>query len=319
MKSTENKKKSKLHPQNPHQERYDLKELAKTSKELKPFIVVNKFNDESIDFSNAEAVKALNKALLQHYYNISFWDIPEGYLCPPVPGRADYIHHIAQLLSNSNFGKIPKGKDIKCLDIGVGANCIYPIIGSTAYGWSFLGSDIDETALKAAQEIVSKNKTLTTNVELKLQTKPKDILYGILKKEDRFDLSICNPPFHASMEEANNANLRKVNNLTQTKTTQPAFNFGGTNSELWTDGGENKFIRNLARESKKFGASCFWFTTLVSKQSNLKSIYHALDNENAVEIKTIAMGTGNKSTRIVAWTFLTPAQQKDWRTERWKD
>ena len=183
----------------------------------------------------------------------------------------------------------------------------------------FLGSDIDETALKAAQEIVSKNKTLTTNVELKLQTKPKDILYGILKKEDRFDLSICNPPFHASMEEANNANLRKVNNLTQTKTTQPAFNFGGTNSELWTDGGENKFIRNLARESKKFGASCFWFTTLVSKQSNLKSIYHALDNENAVEIKTIAMGTGNKSTRIVAWTFLTPAQQKDWRTERWKD
>ncbi len=29
------------------------------------------------------------------------------------------------------------------------------------------------------------------------------------------------------------------------------------------------------------------------------------------------MGTGNKSTRIVAWTFLSKDDQAKWREERW--
>ena len=29
------------------------------------------------------------------------------------------------------------------------------------------------------------------------------------------------------------------------------------------------------------------------------------------------MGTGNKSTRIVAWTFLSKDEQVKWRDERW--
>jgi 23S rRNA (adenine1618-N6)-methyltransferase len=37
-----------------------------------------------------------------------------------------------------------------------------------------------------------------------------------------------------------------------------------------------------------------------------------LDKVNAVEIKTIDMAQGQKTSRIVAWTFMTIAQQKDW-------
>jgi 23S rRNA (adenine1618-N6)-methyltransferase len=29
------------------------------------------------------------------------------------------------------------------------------------------------------------------------------------------------------------------------------------------------------------------------------------------------MGTGNKSSRIVAWTFLSREEQKEWRETRW--
>lgn len=316
------KEKARLHPLNKHKARYNFNELIAVYPDLQQYVSPNKFGDDSIDFFNADAVKSLNKALLKQHYNIDFWDIPDGYLCPPIPGRADYIHYVAELLGNSNYGKIPTGNTVKCLDIGVGANCIYPIIGNAEYGWSFIGSDIDEVALSNAKKIIENNslsfdKLRMTGVELKLQNKPKDSFYGVITKEDRIDVSICNPPFHSSLEEANKGTLRKLNNLTGKKTTEPTHNFGGTNRELWTDGGENKFIRNMVRESKKFAESVFWFTTLVSKQSNLRSIYNALNAEEAMEVKTINMGTGNKTTRIVAWTFLTPEQQKSWRDNKW--
>ena len=130
-----------LHPRNRHLSRYDFRELVGTFPELTPFVRLNEYQDESIDFSNPNAVMMLNKALLKHYYNIDHWDLPPGYLCPPVPGRADYIHHIADLLGSCNSKIIPVDVKIKCLDIGVGANCIYPIIGNKEYEWSFVGAD----------------------------------------------------------------------------------------------------------------------------------------------------------------------------------
>lgn len=311
------KEKTRLHRLNKHRERYDFSILIENCPELKDFVSLNKYGDESIDFFNADAVKTLNKALLKQYYNIDFWDIPEGYLCPPIPGRADYIHHIAELLGNYNYGNIPKGKHIKCLDIGVGANCVYPIIGNAEYGWSFIGSDIDKVAIESAKQIANNNKTLKPVIEFRVQENPKDIFYGVLTKEEAIDVSICNPPFHSSLEEANKGTLRKLKNLKGEKVNKPTLNFGGKNTELWTEGGENKFIRNMVRESKNFANSCFWFTTLVSKQSNLKSIYHALENVEAVEVKTIALGTGNKTSRIVAWTFLNAEEQKTWRDTKW--
>lgn len=103
------KTKSELHPRNPHRERYDLQTLAASYPALALYVRPNRFGDESIDFADPEAVKVLNAALLRHYYGIGNWDIPPGYLCPPIPGRADYIHHIADLLAGCNAGKIPTG------------------------------------------------------------------------------------------------------------------------------------------------------------------------------------------------------------------
>ena len=311
------KVKSKLHPNNKHNGRYDFKLLINTLPALKPFVRLNDYGDESIDFFNPEAVLLLNKALLKHYYGVLNWSIPKNYLCPPIPGRADYIHHIAQLLGESNYGKTPKGSGIKCLDIGVGANCIYPIIGIKEYGWSFLASDIDQIGIENATAILNENPFLKGKLEIKLQQNAKDVFYGIIKKEDIVDVSICNPPFHASEAEANAGTMRKLKNLKGEKIKQPTKNFGGQHTELWCDGGENKFVRNMIRESKKFANTCFWFTTLISKQSNLKGIYNALESEGAATVKTIEMGQGNKTSRIVAWTFLSKEHQKNWREKRW--
>ena len=312
------KEKTQLHPRNKHRERYDFKQLIVSCPALAPYIKLNDFNDESIDFFNPEAVKMLNKALLKHFYGIDNWDIPPHYLCPPIPGRADYIHHIADVLASSNEGKIPISQRIKCLDIGVGANIVYPIIGHQEYGWSFIGADIDPVALASAHKIIESNPILKGHIELRLQANPKDIFKGIIQKDERIDVSICNPPFHASLAEAQAGTIRKLNNLKpHKKTIQPVLNFGGQNNELWCEGGEERFVRNMIQQSQQFATSCFWFSTLISKQTTLKSVYEALKNVAAVEVKTLPMGQGNKVSRLVAWTFLTAEQQKIWRAERW--
>lgn len=310
-------KKSRLHPRNKNNERYNFIKLVETCSDLKPFVSPNKHGDESINFADPEAVKMLNKALLKSHYNIDFWDIPDGYLCPPIPGRADYIHHIADVLGNSNYGNIPNGPEIKCLDIGVGANCIYPIIGVVEYGWSFIGSDIDETSIKSANTIVEKNNLLKGKIDCRLQKSPKDFFYGILPREEKVDVTVCNPPFHSSEEQANSGTLRKQKNLTGKKVNELTKNFGGQSNELWYDGGEKRFVRNMILQSKKFAKNCFWFSSLISKQNNLKSAYAALEQSKATDIITIPMGQGNKSSRIVAWTFLSKEEQKIWRNTRW--
>jgi len=309
--------KVKLHSRNKHQGRYDLEGLMQALPELSPFVKPNKFGDLSIDFADPNAVKTLNRSLLKQYYKLNYWDIPEGYLCPPIPGRADYMHHIADVLRIYNFGNIPK--KIICLDVGTGANCIYPIIGVKEYGWSFIGSDIDPKSIKSAQKIIDSDPELNKSIELKLQSNPKDVFYNILKQEERVDLTVCNPPFHSSLEEAQSGTKRKLSNLNHKEVSTVTLNFGGQNNELWCDGGENKFIKNMIKESKKFSKSCFWFSTLVSKQSNLKGIYDSLKISGASDVKTIAMGQGNKTSRIVAWTFLSSDEQKEWRNTRWKN
>jgi 23S rRNA (adenine1618-N6)-methyltransferase len=312
MKKKISVEKTTLHPRNPHRFRYDFDTLTQSFSDLKKYVFVNEHDSQTIDFANPEAVKALNKAILIANYDIQNWDIPKNYLCPPIPGRADYIHYLADLLANSNNGIIPEGENIMGLDIGIGANCIYSIIGNHAYNWSFVGTDIDENALQSCKKIIAHNPKLIDAISLQLQVEPRFIFKNTILPEDKFAFTICNPPFHASQEEANKQAARKVNSLNDTKTTKPTLNFGGQNAELWCAGGEIGFITQMIYESAKYPLQVFWFTTLVSKKDNLRTIYRTLNKVGAVEIKTIEMAQGQKTSRFVAWTFLSEKQQKDW-------
>lgn len=309
-----------MHPRNRHTGRYDFDQLILTCPDLAPFVSKSRSNEHTIDFANPEAVKTLNRALLKCFYGVSNWQLPDNYLCPPIPGRADYVHHLADLLSSCNDGKIPRGDAIHVLDIGVGANCIYPIIGHCEYGWSFLGSDIDPIALGSAKQIVKSNQNLTPVIELRIQSSPPHILKGLLKPHEFFDVSLSNPPFHASLEEAQEGSRRKWKNLGHERTSKnrnPLLNFGGQGNELWCKGGEVQFISRMIQESLLCSTQVFWFSTLVSKESNLPKIQSALKKAGVIESRTLDMAQGQKKSRIVAWTFLTKVQQKEWRMKRW--
>lgn len=291
------KKKGELHPNNPHKGRYNFKLLVKNLPELKIYLRKNPRGEETIDFSDSKAVILLNKALLKTYYSIENWDIPKGFLCPPIPGRADYIHYIAELLGG-------RKKGVKVLDIGTGANCIYPIIGSQSYKWDFVASDIDPKSIDNAKKIVESNKVLRNKIILKLQKKRDNIFEGIIEKNDKFDLTMCNPPFHASLEDALKANKRKVNNLNkENKNVKKGLNFGGQKAELWCPGGERLFLKKMAEESARFSSQVTWFTSLISNKDNIKPTQKLLDKLGAKKIKILEMSQGQKISRVLAWTF----------------
>ena len=303
--------KSSLHPRNPHRFRYNFVKLINDCRALNPFVFINKHNSQTINFANPEAVKMLNKAILKHFYDISYWNIPENYLCPPIPGRADYIHYIADLLALSNQGVVPEGQNIKVLDIGIGANCVYPIIGNSTYGWQFVGSDIDTIAVQSAKNIIEKNSSLIDKIELRLQSNSNTIFKGIILPDEVFDVSICNPPFHASQAEATHGTQRKIKHLGGKFKAKPTQNFGGQNAELWCEGGEEKFITNMIQESVLIPDKCLWFTSLVAKKEHLPSIYRALKYAKVADFQTIDMAQGQKISRIIAWTFLSEEQREN--------
>ncbi|MBV6750213.1 23S rRNA (adenine(1618)-N(6))-methyltransferase RlmF [Pseudomonas chlororaphis] len=317
-KAVEPREKASLHPRNRHQGRYDFPQLIKGCPELGKFVVLNPYGKESIDFADPAAVRVFNRALLKSFYGIAHWDIPADFLCPPVPGRADYVHFLADLLAESNAGNVPRGAAIRVLDIGVGANCIYPLIGHSDYRWQFLGSDIDKTALAAAKAIVQSNG-LNKAISLRLQANPKHILSGLLESTEHFDLTMCNPPFHASLDEAQNGSRRKWRALGKAdpKRKLPVLNFGGQASELWCEGGEARFVSQLISESPSLSKQVLWFSTLVSKASNLPAIEAALKKVGALESKVVEMSQGQKQSRFVAWTFHNKAQQQAWAQQHW--
>lgn len=304
--------KSSLHERNKHRDGYHFAELIKTLPELSPLVKQNQYGNWSIDFSDPIAVKMLNKALLLHYYQLSYWDIPNDYLCPPIPGRADYIHCLADLLAQDNQNHIPTGKQVKVLDIGVGANAIYPIIGCAEYGWSFVGSDVNPKAIKVARLIAQANGLLKGSLQCRLQSNSSAIFRNIIKPREFYLLTLCNPPFHASAQEALASAHKKLKNLGKLNhpNQKAILNFGGQQAELWCQGGESAFISNMLAESVIYKQQCLWFTSLVSKKESLTIIKQQLTRIAAVDSRIIPMAQGQKQSRLVAWTFFKPDERQ---------
>lgn len=302
--------KSSLHTRNLHRHPYDFDQLISCVPELNHYVFVNAYQTRTINFSIPQAVKLLNKALLQHFYNIKGWDIPDSNLCPPIPGRADYVHYIADLLAEDN-GNIPEGTSVKGLDIGVGANLVYPLISHQSYGWQMLGTDINEDSLKNARHILDQNPEVASGIELLHQSDSNHIFKNIIGSEDKFTFSMCNPPFHDSKESMIKGNMRKNRNLNKSKNQKSLLNFGGQQSELWCEGGELRFITNMINESVDYSSQVLWFTCLVSKKDNLHKLTSLLKKVKA-EFKIVDMAQGQKVSRMLAWTFIPLQDRKKW-------
>ncbi|TVU68760.1 23S rRNA (adenine(1618)-N(6))-methyltransferase RlmF [Cobetia crustatorum] len=338
--------KGELHPRNPHRGRYDMAALVSASPALAPFVIQTPAGSDSISFSDPLAVKALNRALLAHYYDIAHWDIPAGYLCPPIPGRADYLHYLTDLLVEANAGILPEGGRVKALDIGVGANVIYPLLGNRSFGWQMVGSDVSVQAIESARQTVSANPLVHGQIELRLQANQQRHFTGIWAQDERFDLVLCNPPFHASEADMAREAERKWRGLDKSRQQRgakgskrgqrgrantdrhasrsvspgaaPALNFAGQAAELWCPGGEEAFVTRMIEESCGFSRQCLWFSSLVAHSASLPAIKRALANSGASEVKVIEMSQGQKISRFVAWSFHSLAQRREWAAEHWQ-
>jgi 23S rRNA (adenine1618-N6)-methyltransferase len=298
---------TKLHPRSHHIEGYDFVRLVADTPELEAFTLRNPAGQTTINFQDVAAVRMLNRALLKSYYGVDFWDIPETYLCPAIPGRADYIHYLADLLAFDNNQSIPRGRHIKALDIGTGASLVYPLIGQSEYGWHFTGVDIDPVSIKSAQQICEFNKL---NINLRRQKTAENIFKGVIKPGDVFHITLCNPPFHSSMEQANKGTQRKWRNLGKGQSKK--LNFGGQNAELWCPGGEIKFLTRMIEQSTEFADQSLWFSSLVSKKDNLKPLSRIWATARVADFNIVELAQGQKTSRFIAWTYINKSQRSSY-------
>ena len=290
-----------LHPRNKHKDGYSFPQLGKSHPPLNAHLRDNGHGASGIDFSDASAVTALNTALLADSYNIKGWSIPEGALCPPIPGRVDYIHYAADLVAETT-----SAKTIRMLDVGTGANGIYPLLASSVYGWQCVGADISPDSLANVEAVLKNNPELQPLCELRLQPDKHVMFSNIIQPDEYFEVTVCNPPFHASADEARASAVRKASGLARNrgdKAADTSLNFGGMENELWCNGGEALFLKKMAKESLLFARQVGWFTSLVSKSDTLKPLKKQLTKLKTTDIREIEMVQGKKITRIIAWTF----------------
>lgn len=309
-----------MHPRNRFRDGYDFDALRAEHPGLAPFVAPNAYGDLSIDYADARAVKALNQALLADAYGLQAWDLPPGGLCPPIPGRSEHLHHLADLLADGAGGSsgasnadVPRGSAVSVLDVGTGASCIYPLIGAREYGWHFVGTEADPASARWAEKLVAAHAQVADRIEVRLQTSPLRCFEGVVKPGERFDLSLCNPPFYASAQEAARSNRRKRRNLGGEHTggkrsvaKRPGGdvrNFGGKAGELWCAGGELGFVQRMISESAARPELCRWFTTLVARGATLPRLRRALDETGASEVRVLELSHGAKQSRILAWSF----------------
>lgn len=293
---------STLHKKNRHIDGYDLQHLKKSNPKLKEYIFINDWKKETIDFANPSAVFELNKAILMADYKIKHWEISKNSLCPAIPGRVDYIHYLADLIS-ADQNNILKGPKVKILDIGTGSSLIYPILGVQTYDWDFVGTEIDRNSIFHAEVNINKNVWLKNKIQLRYQDNRENILKGIIFENDKFDAIICNPPFFKSREDNWKSSTKKFQNLSKNKEIPTVQNFAGHPNELWCTGGEKAFITKLIYESKELKNQLNWITTLVSSKDNLKPLLAVLEYHKAAKIEIIDMKHGQKATRILAWKW----------------
>ncbi|CAN6277375.1 unnamed protein product [Urochloa humidicola] len=306
-----------IHPRN----RYaaaapDFAALAELYPSFRPFVSVSERGRASVDFTDFSATRELTRVLLLHDHGVNWW-IPDGQLCPTIPNRSNYIHWIEDLLSSNLIPPIPSSSGrVRGFDIGTGVNCIYPLLGASLLGWSFVGSDVTDVALEWAKKNVESNPHLAELIEIRnanaasfiseseaivrdnilepeegraMQKPP--VLVGVVKESESFDFCMCNPPFFESIEEAG---------------LNPKTACGGTAEEMVCDGGELAFVTHIIEDSVSVKNSFRWFTSMVGRKANLKLLMSKAREAGASVVKTTEFVQGQTARWGLAWSFIAP-------------
>ncbi|KAJ1770196.1 hypothetical protein IW140_004867 [Coemansia sp. RSA 1813] len=255
----------------------------------------------TMDFRNAEAVRTLNRALLCVYFDLDVV-LPSDALCPAVANRLNYIKWLGRNIMEEFW----PGNTVRGLDIGTGASCIYPLLG-TRYirGSEFVGTDINQASVAVAQQNVRTN-ALDDRIRVYLNDDrntvlPIDSVGFPMPTPDAdgsaFTFCMCNPPFYDSPEERQQ--LRQMKPIGR-----PTLDTGGKDDELYTVGGEEAFLERLVEESAVHKQRIKWYTTMVGKKGTLKALKAKIRDAGAKHVSEGALIQGRTTRWVLAWSFL---------------
>ncbi|ORX56176.1 hypothetical protein DM01DRAFT_1334670 [Hesseltinella vesiculosa] len=236
------------------------------------------------------AVKELTICLLKRDFDLNV-QLPLTRLIPPIPNRLNYILWIEDLLMET----MPDvdSRPVHGIDIGVGASCIYPLLGCRSNpNWHFLGTEIDEESLHCAQANVMANQ-LDNRITLVLNNDSFRIF--VLPVNTTYDFCMCNPPFYASMKELEEG-LRN-------KELEPSAVCTGSNSELITDGGEFAFIKRMILESVRYRDRIHWYTSMMGLKRTIRPITQVLKEHKINNYVVTEFCQGRTKRWGIAWSF----------------
>ncbi len=107
-------------------------------------------------------------------------------------------------------------------------------------------------------------------------------------KSVHWDFVICNPPFFAGGDRPHG----------------PSASFGGTSSEMATDGGEEAFVKRMIKESAEYAQHVGWFTCMLGKKTSMMELQSWLQNTRGIaHCETAAFFQGHTTRWGIAWTF----------------
>lgn len=289
----------------------DFAALAATHPRLLPYLVETKDGRRTIDFASWDATVELNRALLDTFYGVKHWDVPRGHLCPPAANRANYVHWIEDLLELSrpaSASASAAGPAVVGLDVGVGASCVYPLIGASLNGWRFVGIDVTDVAVASARANAAGNPAIRHLIEirdartfsLRRRDSARDgsVILPAIEEDERFAFCMCNPPFF---------DLDRI--ASERRRPNRASDFGGSDAETACPGGERAFTARIFEDSLLLRDRVHWYTTMCGKKETVKHLRRALASREArvAAVRTTVFRQGKTARWGVAWSFAESA------------
>ncbi|XP_059435007.1 uncharacterized protein LOC132167968 isoform X2 [Corylus avellana] len=336
-----------IHPRNKYSENPpDFALLASLYTSFQPFVFYGRDGRPRIDWTDFNATRELTRVLLLHDHGIHWW-IPDGQLCPTVPNRSNYIHWIEDLLASDIIGKTnTSGDNVRGFDIGTGANCIYPLLGASLLGWSFVGSDVTDVALEWAGKNVKNNPQISQLIEIRkveiheespsmeelhddklVFCESKTELSGSMVKEEVDPLPSTSFDPHADANKTYNGPPVLIGAVRDSEKfdfcmcnppffesmdeagLNPKTSCGGTPEEMICHGGEKAFITRIIEDSAVLKHSFRWYTSMVGRKSNLKFLMSKLREVGVTIVKTTDFVQGQTCRWGLAWSFVPPVRK----------
>lgn len=177
------------------------------------------------------------------------------------------------------------------IDVGVGASCIYPLLGCTARpNWKFIGTDIDDKSFNHAVYNAT-NNDLDRSIRL-VKTLPNEPFWDLEKlKIEKADFTMCNPPFYDSKEDMMS---------TFEKDSAPHAVCTGAEVEMVTRGGEAAYVSSMVEESKSLSTKIQWYTSQLGKVASLPIVVKKLKE---LGCSNWAVGILNPKERTRRWVI----------------